>query len=186
MVGREVSVDDRFDGLAIGGLLLGTVVSLAMPPASAWAAVDAPETRALYGMLLTLALLPLVRPRRRAHVEMLLFAVFLVSMPLVYLEAAWRAGMPLWPQLVGLAAYGALTLAGLLRAPWLLAVGIALHGLGWDIPHLHRGVVTDWYAVGCAVIDVSMAGYAASRARSWPGSFLATRAGATPPPTPAR
>jgi hypothetical protein len=163
--------------LGIAVLAVGAVLAVALMPVTEWANVGAPEVRALYGFLLTLVALVLMRRHPRgAWLERLWLAVFLAAMPFVYLEAAWRVGAPLLPQLGGAVVYGALAVAGM-RWPWLLVAGIALHGLGWDLPHLHRGVVTDWYTLGCAVVDVSLAGYAASRVDAWRNGVHGTPSG---------
>jgi hypothetical protein len=152
--------------LGVGALVVGTVLTLWVVPGTAWTD-SRPETRALYGYLVTLVVLAACRVSPRgSRIEHIGLAVFLVAMPLVYIEAAWRAGLPLGVELVGLVVYGALAAVGTGR-PWVLVAGIALHGLGWDLWHRHGAVVADWYAVGCAVIDVSLAAYAATRVREW-------------------
>jgi hypothetical protein len=163
------------EGAGLGVLAVGAVLAIGLTPWEEWAHVSAPEVRALYGYLLTLAALALMRLHPRgAWLEQVWLAIFLAAMPFVYLEAAWRVGAPLPLQVAGLGVFLALAWAGL-RWPWLLVAGIALHGLGWDLPHLHRGVVADWYTLGCAVVDLSLAGYAASRVPAWRGAV-------SPPP----
>jgi hypothetical protein len=153
--------------IGLGVLGVGAVLAIWLTPFEAWGNLRAPEVRALYGYLLTLVVLASLRWHPRgAYFEKVWLVVFLGAMPLVYLEAAWRVGASLPLQLVGLGLYGAMAWAGM-RSSWLLVGGLALHGLVWDLPHLHQGVVTDWYTLGCAVVDVSLAGYAATRVGAW-------------------
>src|SRR5690349_5450811 len=155
-----------YDGVGMGILAVGTAVALVAVPVAAWTEVARPEVRALYAYGGVLAVLAWLRWSGRELLEPRILAVFLAAMPLVYLEAGWSAGAPLGVEVVGLGIYAALAAAGL-RWPWLLVAGIALHGVGWDLWHLHRGPVTDWYAIGCAAVDVSLAGCAASRVPAW-------------------
>ncbi len=109
-------------------------------------------------------------PARIEKIERILLGVFLLSMPGVYL-GDWRLfhGSPswLWIELAGQVIFGALAIAGMWRWPWLIAAGIAAHGLAWDAWHYHSGSATpDWYAIGCAIVDVGLAAYYAIRLRS--------------------
>jgi hypothetical protein len=111
---------------------------------------------------------------RAVHLEKQLCAVFLAGMPLVYvgsffLGAAERPpAFWLYVELAAVPVYGAAAWLGLRRWPWLLAAGIALHGLGWDAWHYGRtSFVPDWYVVGCLVLDVTLAAYVAVRLGRW-------------------
>jgi hypothetical protein len=149
--------------LGIAALAAGTVLSLLFVPNDAWTGLGVPETHALYGYLTILPVLAIVRRTGRARAERVVAALFLVSMALVYLAAALRAHQPLGLELAGLALFGGLALAGSLRSPWWLVAGIAAHGLAWDLWHTDGVVVQAWYAPACAVIDVALASYLATR-----------------------
>jgi hypothetical protein len=58
--------------------------------------------------------------------------------------------------------------AGVRRAPWLLAAGIAGHGLLWDAWHFNRGgFVPDWYVLACLVVDLTFGFYVATQAAEY-------------------
>jgi hypothetical protein len=57
---------------------------------------------------------------------------------------------------------------------WWLALGIAAHGLLWDLWHYGRtAFVPDWYTVGCLVTDVSLGVYVALQAPAFARSSAA-------------
>lgn len=101
-------------------------------------------------------------------------ALFLAGMPLIYLgrwilDGRMLAGYRgLIIELAGLLFYATLAVVGL-RRPWFLVAGIAAHGIGWDIWHYYprSGYIPSWYALGCLVVDVGLAVYAATRVRVW-------------------
>lgn len=84
---------------------------------------------------------------------------FLVAMPVIYLADWLRfGGRPAWlvVELAGAGAYWVCARLAVTRSVWYLPVGIAGHAL-WDIAHYGRAAfVPDWYALGCAVVDVAM------------------------------
>ena len=101
-------------------------------------------------------------------------ALFLAGMPLIYLarwilkaEPTGRSGW-LLVELVGLLLYGTLSILGLKR-PWLIAAGIAAHGIAWDVWHYFPGssYIPSWYAIGCLVVDIGLGTYAAARIPAW-------------------
>ena len=109
-------------------------------------------------------------------VERAWIALFLAGMPVVYVVRWMGAGggdahaHPRWlvVELLGLAAYGGLAIAGWRRWPWLLPVGVAAHGIPWDAWHLlGAAVVPPWYARGCLIVDVGLAIYLATRVATW-------------------
>ncbi|MET0553727.1 MAG: hypothetical protein ABW221_11860 [Vicinamibacteria bacterium] len=100
-------------------------------------------------------------------------ALFLAAMPVVYVvsfltarqgpSAGWLA-----VELAGLALYAGLAVAGWRSSPWLLAAGVAAHGLAWDAWHLvGPSYVPPWYARGCLLVDVGVALYLATRVGTW-------------------
>jgi len=105
-----------------------------------------------------------MRGRPGALLERRVLSLFLAGMPVVYLVSYARAPQPGWLsiELVGLVIYSLLALASLRASPYLLAIGIAGHGVGWDVWHLGRtNFVPDWYAAGCLVVDLALALYVA-------------------------
>lgn len=109
------------------------------------------------------------------------FALFLASMPLVYLGSLALHGADrswLTIELVGLLLFAAMAWVGLRRSAWVLVVGLAAHGLVWDFSHHGRTTfMPDWYAWGCLIVDVGYAFYAATRVAVWERSASAARAG---------
>ena len=101
-------------------------------------------------------------------------ALFLAGMPFIYLvrcilnggTLAGRSGV--FIELAGVLFYSSLAVIGL-RRYWFLAAGIAAHGVGWDIWHYHpkSAYIPSWYAIGCLVVDVGLAVYAATRISAW-------------------
>jgi hypothetical protein len=66
-------------------------------------------------------------------------------------------------EVFGIAVFVALAVAGWFRSPWFLVIGIAGHGVAWDLWHHGALVVPSWYALGCLVADLALAAYAATQ-----------------------
>ncbi len=159
----------RADVVSVVLIAAGTAFALWSVPGPDWKTPLAPESSGVYGYLLTLALLAAFRWAGKPTLERIWLTIFLVSMPLIYLQAAFREGTPLALELGGLALFSALAFLGWRRSPWFMAWGILGHGL-WDLSHWHRpGTVADWYTLACAVIDLAVGVYALQRVRS--GAF---------------
>lgn len=100
-------------------------------------------------------------------------AAFLAGMPVIYLARWWMTGsahtQPAWLalELGGLLLFGLLAVLGLRRSPWFLVVGIAGHGIAWDVPHLTSAYIPTWYAIMCMLVDVGLGLYAATRIPRW-------------------
>lgn len=100
-------------------------------------------------------------------------AAFLAGMPVIYLARWWMTGTahthPAWLalELGGLLLFGLLAVLGLRRSPWFLVVGIAGHGIAWDVPHLTSAYIPTWYAIMCMLVDVGLGLYAATRIPRW-------------------
>jgi hypothetical protein len=100
--------------------------------------------------------------------------LFLAGMPLIYL-ARWilkaaPTGQSSWlfVELIGVLLYVTLAILGLKRH-WLIAAGIAAHGIVWDSWHYFPGssYIPSWYAVACLVVDIGLGTYAATRIPAW-------------------
>lgn len=103
--------------------------------------------------------------------EPIAMALFLAGMPVIYiLSCLTKDGTSLWlaVEIIGLPIYLLFTILGLKRSPWFLVIGIALHGLAWDIWHYSNSTyIPNWYAIGCLVADVSISIYISSRIPLW-------------------
>lgn len=152
--------------LAGGAVLaVATVASLAVVPRPAWSQASEVTTQAVYGILVTLAALAILRATGRTRAEQICLAALLAAMPLVYVRSV-PAGGALWPEVIGFVLFVGIAAVALFALPALLAPGLAAHGL-WDLAHLTTGPVPQWYAVACAVIDVGLGIYIASRLPAW-------------------
>jgi hypothetical protein len=99
-----------------------------------------------------------------------LLAGFLVGMPLVYVArymfaSTGRAGNYwFWVELLGTIIFAALSVLGVKRSPWFLAIGMVLHGLAWDTWHYRNSTyIPDWYAIACLAVDLAFGAYVAAR-----------------------
>jgi len=156
-------------GVAVLGL--GTVASLAMVPAAEWGRLTSPTTLAIYGLVLSVLALAWARLRARPRYERWILAAFLGAMPVVYMAAVLTGGSPsattVAVELVGVVVFVGVAVIGYSRPP-LLAAGIVAHGVCWDLWHVGaHGAIGDWYALACALVDVCLGAYAASRLRAW-------------------
>ncbi|HYC22875.1 MAG TPA: hypothetical protein VEI94_09230 [Candidatus Bathyarchaeia archaeon] len=112
---------------------------------------------------------------RGVAIERVWLALFLAGMPLVYVVswlATGGAGTSvgwLWVEIAAFPLYAALAVLGLKRSPWLLAAGIAAHGIAWDAWHYLLGspYIPLWYAIGCLLADVGISVYIVARLPAW-------------------
>ena len=107
---------------------------------------------------------------RGANFERYLIALFLAAMPFVYVLRYLlhsTANVPnfwAWVEVLGILVFGAFAVLGIKRSPWLLAIGILLHGLAWDLWHYRNSTyIPDWYAIFCMAVDLAFAAYVAAR-----------------------
>jgi hypothetical protein len=167
----------KAEPFALALLLATTAATLLGVPLDSWRASAAdPCHLAALAALATTATLTVTRHlgARAFPIERTLLALFLAGMPLVYVGSwvwaseAHRTTAWLVVEICGVPIYGTLAFVGLRRAPIFLVLGIAAHGLLWDAWHIGRSAyVPDWYAVGCLVMDVSLAVYLAVRTKRW-------------------
>jgi hypothetical protein len=160
-----------FDRAALVVLVLSCAGAGFLVPDAPWRHLGEPTHQAAIAMVAVLAILLVLRALgpRGARLERAVLAVFLASMPLVYVGAWFRAGAggSIGTEVAGVFLFAPLALIGLVRAPQVLAIGIAAHGL-WDLAHYGRSAfMPDWYALGCAVADAGVATYAAARVGRW-------------------
>ena len=182
----------RNAGLERAALGLATVLTVAaLYVVPAWTHLLDPCILAALASAITLVLIYVARWHGDAGVafERGLLALFLAGMPVIYL-ARWLAfrlenSSPAWLaiELVGLAIFGLLAVLGLKRSPWFLAVGIAGHGIVWDVPHLTSAYMPSWYGIMCLIVDVGLGLYTAARIPGWRRASAApASARATPRP----
>jgi len=143
--------------------LVASLVLLARVPSLDF---SVPVVQASAAGILSTLLIVSIRARglRGSRAERLLLALFLGGMPLVYVGSWFRLQQPgwLWIELVGTCVFVVLAVLGWRRSAWFLAGGILAHGLLWDLPHHARQeFVPTWYTLGCLIVDVGMAIYAA-------------------------
>lgn len=98
-------------------------------------------------------------PKRRLRFERLIYAVFLAAMPFIYFAAALRqgSGSDIAIELVGVFVFVGLAVFGYYKSFLALGLGIAAHGLGWDLWH-HRSAsyIASWYPFACMLIDLAL------------------------------
>jgi len=163
------------DKLAFAFAAMSTAVSLYLVPSWHGLATD-PCLWASVASAVTILLLLVTRHLgdRARLFEVRWLALFLAGMPVIYL-ARWilRAGPTrgygwLLVELAGALVYVTLAVLGLKRH-WLIAAGIAAHGIAWDLWHYVPGssYIPSWYAIGCLVVDIGLATYAAARIPAW-------------------
>lgn len=164
----------QLDKLALIPLIGGTLAALLFVPELPFGHLDDPAYQAVPGTVLILAAILVTRAfgPRAARVERGLFAYFLAVMPIVYISSLVRSpgGMTtlsLGLQVLGLVLFAAAALVGFFVWAWALPLGIAAHGLVWDLAHRHAGFIPRWYTDACLVIDLAFALYALSRVRAW-------------------
>ncbi len=161
-VGLRAPMTDRRRDLSVI-LVLAVCVSatLALVPGKVWLGpLDTPHVAAC-ALLLTLVTLAVLCAVHRPHTQRIWVAVFLAVMPIVYVRGALRVPSPsvLAIELLGLGTFVALALGGLFVSPWLFALGMFGHGLGWDLWHRDGPLVPGWYRIVCMVVDVGLGAY---------------------------
>jgi len=170
----------RMDTIALACLILSTGFSLLVVPDLRLADLAEPAVQAAVGTPFVLTALVALRVSAASPIwERRVLALFLLVMPTIYLGMlALHGGGPGWlgTELAGQAAFATIAIVGLRRSGWVLAAGIAAHGLLWDSWHHGRAAfMPDWYATACLIVDVGWALYAASRVRAWQGTARGAR-----------
>ena len=98
-------------------------------------------------------------PKRRLRVERSIYAVFLAAMPLIYFAAALRQGSSsdIAIELVGVFVFVGLAIFGYFKSFLALGLGIAAHGVGWDLwHHSSASYIASWYPFACLLIDLAL------------------------------
>lgn len=164
-VERYTSRSSSQDALALIALFCSVAGAAWMVPVSAWGDLVDPAAR--QGPLIVLlvpVLLALRRGGRMAVIwEKRILSVVLAAMPLVYLESGVLHGAGTWLALeaMGVLIFAAWAWLGYRRDPWVLALGLAAHGIAWDSWHHGSHYIASWYASACLIIDIGLAAYVA-------------------------
>jgi len=132
-----------------------------LAPRSALSELSKAETLAGWSTVVVAVTLVVLRllPRRRLRVERSIYAAFLAAMPLIYFAAALRqgSGSDIAIELVGVFAFVGLAVLGYLKSFLALGLGIAAHGLGWDLwHHSSASYIANWYPFACMLIDLAL------------------------------
>lgn len=115
----------------------------------------------LTGLVLVYVFIRVARSADRT-VELRWYAGGLVIAAGVYVAFGLvLGGKPLGFELVQLAAFVAIAIAGVRYSPLILAAGWLLHA-GWDMIHFHPALsqhASEWYVLACLSFDVLLAAY---------------------------
>src|SRR5215831_2644921 len=98
-------------------------------------------------------------PKRRLRFERLIYAGFLAAMPFIYLAAALKLGssFDIAIELVGVPVFVCLALFGYYKSFLVLGLGVAAHGLGWDLwHHGSASYIASWYPFACLLVDLAL------------------------------
>lgn len=101
-------------------------------------------------------------PLRNVQFERLSLALFLAYMPIIYIWSALLNGetTEVLAEIAGAFIFMGMAWWGFKRSssPWILALGIAAHGVAWDSwHHNHSAYIDYWYPLGCLLIDIALA-----------------------------
>jgi hypothetical protein len=144
----------------VGLFVAISYIYLKFAPESPLLHLGSPQYFAAFGAVITGVFFFVIRffMPRNLKLEKLVLAIFLASMPLIYLWSALEAhdssGIIL--ELIGVVVYGGLAIYGYFRSVAVLGLGIAAHGIVWDLlHHKHSAYVDNWYSFGCFVVDIA-------------------------------
>src|SRR5262245_35826609 len=170
---RQAAGNVTLERMALGLATVLEVAAVSLVPA--WTDLLDPSILAVIASVVTLILMYVARGLGDAGValERVTLALFLAGMPVIYL-LRWLLfrpvnSAPAWLaiELLGLGIYGLLAVLGLKRSPWFLAIGIAGHGIVWDVSHWTSPFMPSWYALMCLLVDIGLGFYAAARIPRW-------------------
>ena len=83
----------------------------------------------------------------------------LAAMPCIYLAAALKRGSSsdIAIELVGVPVFVGLAVFGYYKSFLVLGLGIAAHGLGWDLwHHGSASYIANWYPFACLLLDLAL------------------------------
>jgi hypothetical protein len=152
----------KFEPVAFGLIFIALYYAFfVLAPRSALSEFSRAETLAGWATVVVALALVILRllPQRRLRVERSIYAVFLAAMPLIYFAAALRqgSGSEIAIELVGVFVFVGLALFGYFKSFLALGLGIAAHGLGWDLwHHSSASYIAGWYPFACLLIDLAL------------------------------
>src|SRR5262249_34924284 len=124
---------------------------------------DFPTVETLAGLVTLVVAVALVvlrcLPKRRWGFERLIYAGFLAAMPFIYLAAALKlgSGFDIAIELIGVPVFVGLAVFGYYKSFLALGLGLAAHGLGWDLwHHVSTSSIASWYPSACLWIDLAL------------------------------
>src|SRR5215510_3868444 len=124
---------------------------------------DFPTAETLAGLAAVIVAVALVLLRclskRRWRFERLIYAGFMAAMPFIYLDAALKRGssFDIAIELVRVPVFVDLAVFGYYKSFLALGLGLAAHGLGWDLwHHGSTSYIASWYPSACLVIDLAL------------------------------
>ena len=125
---------------------------------------DFPTAETLAGLATVVVAVALIVLRclskRRWHFERLIYAGFLAAMPFIYLAAGLKRGssFDIAIELVGVPVFVGLAVFGYYKSFLALGLGLAAHGLGWDLwHHGSTSYIASWYPCACLLVDLALA-----------------------------
>jgi hypothetical protein len=149
---------------------------------------DFPTAETLAGLaavVVAVALVVLRRlPKRRWRFERSIYAGFLAAMPFIYLAAALKLGssFDVAIELVGVPVFVGLAVFGYYKSFLALGLGLAAHGLGWDLwHHGSASYIASWYPSACLVVDLALGFLVVTQASVHQMPNKALQQTATPP-----
>src|SRR5215470_16670314 len=151
---------------------------------------DFPTAETLAGLTAVVVAVALVvlgcLPKRRWHVERLIYAGFLAAMPFIYLAAALKLGssFDIVIELVGVPVFVGLAVFGYYKSFLALGLGLVAHGLGWDLwHHGSTSYIASWYPSACLLVDLALGFLVVTQASMHQVPNKAPQRTATPPPS---
>jgi hypothetical protein len=149
---------------------------------------DFPTAETLAGLAAVVVVVALVvlrrLPKRRWRFERLIYAGFLAAMPFIYLAAALKLGssFDIAIELVGVPVFVGLAVFGYYKSFLALGLGLAAHGLGWDLwHHGSASYIASWYPSACLVVDLALGFLVLTQASVHQMPYKALQRTATPP-----
>src|SRR5262249_43982093 len=114
------------------------------------------------------------------------YAGFLAAMPFIYLTAALKRGssLDIAIELVGVPLFVGLAVFGYYKSFLVLGLGLAAHGLGWDLwHHGSYSFIACWYPSSCLLVDLALGFLLVTQASMHQVPNKAPQRPATPPPS---
>jgi len=146
------------------------------------------ETLAGLGVVVVAVALVVLRSlhKHRWRFERLIYAGLWAAMPFIYLAAALKRGssLDIAIELVGVPLFVGLAVSGYYKSFLVLGLGLAAHGLGWDLwHHGSSSYIASWYPSACLLVDLALGFLLITQASMHQVPNKAPLRTATPPPS---